>query len=241
MYGVGQSTSLSRAELLALDPAAPNRPGENRSCCPLCGGEKRLDAAHRSLVWNATTGAYHCHRCKARGLLFEYHSKSDERTTLNHGKVRARSKLYALSVNVLTSPLQASHTCQTVTPAQNTAPVNQSLAEWRTALAGRLPLVKSPGERYLSDRGLPELALCGTGALPEPFVRRFAFRTVYAAFDADTAGDVAALALARQLAPVGVIVRRLRPVNGAKDWNESLQMNADALCCEILQFRTTHI
>ena len=63
--------TLTLQELEAFDPTAPDRGRERRFCCPLCGTGKRIDAAHRSLSLNTDTGAWHCHRCQAGGVLRE--------------------------------------------------------------------------------------------------------------------------------------------------------------------------
>lgn len=68
---VSSRPTLSLAELEAFDPRAPDRRPERRFCCPLCGTAKPVDAAHRSLSLNMETGAWHCYRCGASGVLRE--------------------------------------------------------------------------------------------------------------------------------------------------------------------------
>jgi len=64
---------LSLAELEAFDRRAPGRNRrQRRFCCCLCGDNKPMDASHRSLNADMTTGLYYCHRCGARGKLREY-------------------------------------------------------------------------------------------------------------------------------------------------------------------------
>ena len=66
-------TALSLAELKQFDHNAPEAHGDEcRYCCPLCGHQRDIDAAHRSLTANIKTGAWHCHRCDERGKLQEY-------------------------------------------------------------------------------------------------------------------------------------------------------------------------
>ncbi len=73
----------------------------------------------------------------------------------------------------------------------------------------------------LAQAGYPALALGGTSA-PIWLHQKCAFRRVLLAFDADAAGDAAALKIGAILASFGATCERLRP-QGAKDWNELLQ------------------
>lgn len=82
-------------------------------------------------------------------------------------------------------------------------------------------LVEAPIDALsLAACGFPALALCGTSG---PHWLRIAcgLRRVALAFDADEAGDRAALALEPLLRPFGARCERLRP-EGCKDWNEWL-------------------
>src|SRR4030095_13195124 len=64
---------LSLAELESFDHRAPGSRGRRRRfCCPLCGDNKPMDASHRSLSADMTTGAYYCFRCDTKGKLREY-------------------------------------------------------------------------------------------------------------------------------------------------------------------------
>jgi hypothetical protein len=64
---------LSLAELESFDSRAGGRgKTERRFCCPLCGTDKRIDHAHRSLSVNTHTGVYFCHRCQTEGKLREF-------------------------------------------------------------------------------------------------------------------------------------------------------------------------
>jgi hypothetical protein len=64
---------LSLAELESFDHRAPggNR-NRRRFCCPHCGDNKPMDASHRCLSVDTTTGGYRCWRCDAKGKLREY-------------------------------------------------------------------------------------------------------------------------------------------------------------------------
>lgn len=79
----------------------------------------------------------------------------------------------------------------------------------------------------LASVGFAAVALCGTSA-PAWMHLACGLKRVVLAFDADDAGDNAAAALAAFLAPYGARCERLRP-QGAKDWNEDLQRDSDAL------------
>ena len=74
----------------------------------------------------------------------------------------------------------------------------------------------------LSQAGLPAFGLFGVDwpAWLPPALR---WRTVYVATDADPAGDHAAELLIQALQARGAKATRLRPPEGAKDWNEALQ------------------
>ena len=67
----GDRPILTLADLEAFDPQAPDRRPERRFCCPLCGTAKPIDARHRCLSLRVETGAWHCHRCDASGVLRE--------------------------------------------------------------------------------------------------------------------------------------------------------------------------
>ena len=74
----------------------------------------------------------------------------------------------------------------------------------------------------LASAGFPTLALGGT-APPTWLVQACAFRRVALALDADDAGDAASERIGELLSSVGTSCQRLRP-DGAKDWNEYLQL-----------------
>ena len=79
----------------------------------------------------------------------------------------------------------------------------------------------------LASAGFPALALCGINRastkLPHWLQLACGLRCVLLAFDADEAGDEAAPALIARLRPYGARCGHLRP-EGAKDWNEMLQV-----------------
>lgn len=93
------------------------------------------------------------------------------------------------------------------------------------AVTGGAPLVicEAPIDALsLALCGFPALALCGKDG-PDWLARACAFQTVALAFDADDAGDGGADKLAALIEPLGAKPFRLRP-EGAKDWNELLQI-----------------
>lgn len=69
-------TALSLSDLELFDPRASGLSlgqggKEQRFLCPLCGGGKSKDAAHRCLSLNPQNGVWHCHRCRQGGKLRE--------------------------------------------------------------------------------------------------------------------------------------------------------------------------
>lgn len=78
---------LTLADLEQFDPRSPQRMGERRFLCPLCGESKPKDAAHRSLCLNSSNGLYHCKRCNSKGLLKEFW---DEKSSVNQAQIVTR-------------------------------------------------------------------------------------------------------------------------------------------------------
>jgi|SRR5579871_1268730 len=86
-----------------------------------------------------------------------------------------------------------------------------------------LTVVEGPLDAVaLAHIGVNALAINGTAA-PEWLLRACAFREVYVALDADTAGDQASERLAGHLAGKGAIARRVRPPEAGRDWGDYLQ------------------
>lgn len=138
---------LSLADLEAHDPRSPSGRAERRFCCPFCGGDKKLDAAHRSLSVSSETGLWKCHRCDAGGRLREWGDgpRSGPTRPIN----RARQRLArAAALPPVPLPPEAQAWARTL------------------VLAGRrfqiLPLDESysvGAVRYLTNRGIaPEIA-----------------------------------------------------------------------------------
>ena len=91
-----------------------------------------------------------------------------------------------------------------------------------------LVLTEAPVDALsLAVCGLPSLAFCGSGMMPEWMPARCAFRSILLAFDADGAGDEAAAKWLAELTPFTRETVRLRP-EGGKDWNELLTTHGRA-------------
>lgn len=78
---------LTLADLEQFDPRSPQRTGERRFLCPLCGEDKPRDAAHRSLCLNSSNGLYHCKRCNSKGRLKEFW---EEKSSANRAQIVVR-------------------------------------------------------------------------------------------------------------------------------------------------------
>lgn len=135
--------SVSLADLRTQDATARERTGESRFLCPLpdCA-EHRNPAKHRSFAVNMQTGAWHCHRCHGRGLLIEWQT---ERPQLPPANRRAAARARSLSRFVLPDP-----------PKSEPAPDEKTMRSAILGAAGGklLPLTGTPGETYLTGRGL---------------------------------------------------------------------------------------
>lgn len=135
---------LSLSELENFDGRSPSRGKERRFCCPRCGFSKPKDAPHRSLAVNTETGAFYCHRCETKGRLKEFW---EEKPKVSKSK-RARMKLM--------SHFSISETnFQTLKPekvSEKEESAADNLAE--KMLEYQKNFVHSPGEMYLSGRGI---------------------------------------------------------------------------------------
>lgn len=79
--------ALTLTDLEQFDPRSPQRTGERRFLCPLCGEDKPKDAAHRSFCINNSNGLYHCKRCNSKGRLKEFW---EEKSSVNRAQIAAR-------------------------------------------------------------------------------------------------------------------------------------------------------
>lgn len=84
---------LSLAELESFDGRSPKQGRERRFACPLCGRNKPLDAAHRSLAVNTENGSFFCHRCQIKGKLKEFWQ--DKTLSFVPKKLHTRRKIMA--------------------------------------------------------------------------------------------------------------------------------------------------
>ena len=119
---------LTLADLEDFDRYAPTGGTERRYCCPLCGADKPVDASHRSLSLRVDTGAWHCHRCNAGGMLREHWQP---------GAGRERAALRRVFE-------------VTPAPAPKTADTG-----WRAVWDAAQPIADTPGAAYLAQRGIP--------------------------------------------------------------------------------------
>ena len=141
--------ALSLAEIRAFDPGAPDRAGEADFCCPLCGNGKLIDAAHRCLGVNMTSGAWKCHRCDKKGKLREFWTDLPPAAKTHTFRRRPAPRPLILP------PLADRRDAPPADPGD-------PLSDRFPALAG------SPAAAYLAGRGLP-LAVCeAAGVLYAP-------------------------------------------------------------------------
>jgi hypothetical protein len=142
--------ALSFADLEAFDSGATAGGRERRFCCPLCGDGKSKTPAHRCFGVNCESGAFHCHRCDARGKLTDFWEKRPDHNATNRAQ-RARMALNrALS-------LQAAPNLPTRQPKPKTkpeAPPNASAQRWREIYDGAGELANTAGAKYLQGRGI---------------------------------------------------------------------------------------
>lgn len=134
---------LELADLERFDGRAPAGRVERRFCCPHCGSDKPLDAAHRSLTVNKLTGAWHCHRCDESGKLRDWF---EERPTLTRAQ---RSR--AAAVAAIAGRGRTTSAARILTGSPAAAPA----ADWSRAWDLSGELVGSPGAQYVEGRSIP--------------------------------------------------------------------------------------
>jgi hypothetical protein len=130
----GTKAEISLQDLEAFDPRAPIGGKERRFCCPLCGSQKRIDAAHRSLSVNMESGAWECHRCGAAGVVVE---RQAERRSSRERWLRPRRNEWIAG--------RQGHAA---------APDPEKMERLKTQLEDLKPVAGSPGEAYLKRRGI---------------------------------------------------------------------------------------
>ena len=136
--------NLTLSDLESFDQRAPAGAQERRFCCPLCGSDKPRDAAHRSFCASLQTGAFHCHRCDARGKLRDFWQERP---------AKSRRERASAEISAFFGPSNAAKAA----PVERAPEVER--ADWRSNLAGLQPLENTPGAAYLTGRGL-SLDLC---------------------------------------------------------------------------------
>lgn len=143
---------LSLSDLEAHDPQASSHRAERRFWCPFCGGDKKQDAAHRSLSVHTQTGLWKCHRCAAAGRLREWDASASEKSVRPVSLSRQR-----LARACVLPPIPPPPTAE----------------EWERTLLidGRrfqtFPLEESYSQqaaRYLTDRGIAPQTARSAGA-----------------------------------------------------------------------------
>lgn len=155
-------SGLSIQELETFDRYAPKGGQERRFCCPLCNGNKSLDAGHRSLAVKIETGEYYCHRCKTKGVIRERQTERPQDTR----RAQRRRELSRFGIT----------TTRTPTPPD---PAKQQRLNDQLKTLQSYP--GSPADKYLLSRGIPtEIAkLCRVRYSPDWFGSAavvFAFR-----------------------------------------------------------------
>ncbi len=142
------TVKLSFADLEAYDPHATTNGSERRFCCLLCGDGKSKTSAHRCLAVNSETGAFHCHRCDARGKLSDFWEKRPDHNATNRAQ-RARMALNrALS-------LQTAPNLPARQPKPKTAQETQKTEiPWREIYDGADDLANTEGAKYLQRRAV---------------------------------------------------------------------------------------
>lgn len=132
------SPVLTLDDLAQFDPRHPQATAERDCCCPLCGTAKRVDAAHRSLSYNAQSGLWSCHRCHARGRLRDFWP---ERDPADPKRGRAGANRAAWGMRAVTPP-----------PREI-----EPLSAWSPRLGPCVRRLEAdcPGTRYLAGRGIP--------------------------------------------------------------------------------------
>lgn len=104
---------LSLADLEAHDPYSRSNGRERRFSCLYCGGDKKQDAAHRSLAVNSDTGAWVCHRCHEKGLLLEFQTRKTESDRPGGGRRGTNSQRRSAPRRAALPPIQPSPNAET--------------------------------------------------------------------------------------------------------------------------------
>ncbi len=138
--------TLSLAQLDAHDDRPAGTGAERRYCCPLeACRDKPRDRQHQSLCVNVESGLYLCNRCGVTGKLTE---RWDARPVKEIQRAKARARF-------------------TLTPERQ--PGTAASAPLLPGLLARcVPVAGTPGEKYLSSRGIDAVDATPAGVLWVP-------------------------------------------------------------------------
>ena len=142
--------ALSLADLENFDAHAPSGSSERRFCCPLCGAGKSITPAHRCFGVNCDSGAFHCHRCDARGKLTDFWEKRPDYSATN------RAQHARVALNRALSPQTAPNlpTRQAKPKTKPETPQSGAAIQWRDIYDGAHELENTSGAKYLQGRGV---------------------------------------------------------------------------------------
>ena len=133
------SKHLSLVDLERFDSHPSTRGKNHRYCCPLCGHDKPIDKNHQTLSLDSVSGAWHCFRCHAKGLLTEHHTK----------KADKKRTPYRMTGSV--TPKTAKKTAIT---SVKTSVDPEEVAKYDQLLTRCAPIKGTPAEAYLRGRGI---------------------------------------------------------------------------------------
>ena len=144
--------ALTLADLQNFDPQAPQRAGERRFLCPLCGGDKPKDAAHRCFCLNSSNGLYHCKRCNSRGRLKDFW---DDKSDVKNRDVGAQNLRRTFEIGPTSHEVRAEVGAEVGAEEQKS---DRDKTDWR-ALWESAEILERVGRhqaalRYLSNRGI---------------------------------------------------------------------------------------
>ena len=210
------TNALSLADLESFDSTSPQRQGERRFLCPLCGTDKPKNAAHRSFCLNSSNGLYHCKRCNSKGRLEEFWP---DKSGVNRAQIVAERLRQSFEI----APVAEVSSAIVPTPAEKTEEI---VAEWRVLWESREEL--SHGARhgaalsYLARRGigLPcarENEVCVVPKWHGKAILGFPFK--------DVAGEVVAIA-GRALRDGGLDKPASGPKKAGAFWARALGFDA---------------
>lgn len=206
------SPVLTLAELEQFDPRSPQRTGERRFLCPLCGENKPKDAAHRSFCINSSNGLYHCKRCNSKGRLKDFW---EEKSSVNQAQVATRQLRRSFEIAPIVAPIQENAEGQSNTN-------NDWKALWETAEPLRLGERHSAAIAYLQKRSIALDVACASEVY---FVPDWHGRPMLGFPFKDANGEVVALS-GRALRDGGIDKPASGPKKAGAFWAKALGFNA---------------